>query len=79
MVGDCGEYLKLWLEVLAQVHDTGHITTAVTIIWCRPDSDNVLVFEMVFVAFVDELMGTGDELEAVDVVELIPSTLDICT
>jgi len=45
--------LKLRLEVLAEVHDRGNVATTITVVGCRPDGDNVLVFEMVFVAFVD--------------------------
>ena len=62
--------MKLWLEVFAQVHDGGDVTTAVAVIWRGPHGYDVFVFEVVFVAFVDELMGACDELEAVYVVEL---------
>lgn len=63
--------LKFWLEVLAQIHNGGDVSAAVAVVWRGPDGDDVFVFEVVFVAFVDELVGAGDELEAVYVVELL--------
>lgn len=54
--------LEFGLEILAQVHDGRDVTTTVTVVGGRPDSDNVLVLEVVLVAFVDKLMRTRDEL-----------------
>lgn len=62
MVWHSGEDSKIWFQVFAEGHDTGNITTAVAVIWCRPDRYYVLVLEVVLVAFVDQLMSTGDEL-----------------
>jgi len=61
---------KIRLEILAQRHNTRHITTSVAVIWRRPNRHNVLVLEMVLVALVDELMCASNELETIDVVEL---------
>jgi hypothetical protein len=58
-------------QILLQTHNRSHITTAVTVIRRRPHSNHILVFEMVFVALIDKLMSTRDELEAIDVVELV--------
>jgi hypothetical protein len=62
MVWHSGENLKLWLEVLAQIHNGSNVSAAVAVVGCRPDGDNILVLEMIFVAFVDQLMSAGDEL-----------------
>lgn len=70
MIGNGREDLEFGLEVFAKVHDRGDIAAAVAVVWSRPDSDHVLVFEVVLVAFVDKLMSSGNELQAVDVVEL---------
>lgn len=53
MVWHRGEDLKLWFEILAEVHDGRDVTAAVTVVGCRPDGDDVLVLEVVLVAFVD--------------------------
>lgn len=54
--------MELWLEIFTEVHDRRDVTTAVAVVWRRPDGDDVFVFEVVFVAFVDKLMGSCDEL-----------------
>jgi hypothetical protein len=54
--------LELRLEVLAQIHDGRNITTTVTIIGSRPDSDDILVLEMILVTLVNKLMSTRNEL-----------------
>jgi hypothetical protein len=62
--------LELRLQVFREIHYRRDVSAAVAVIWRRPDGDDILVFEVVLVAFVDELMGAGDELEAIYVVEL---------
>lgn len=64
------EDLELGLQVFAEVHDGSDVAAAVAVVGGGPHGDDVFVFEVVLVAFVDELVGAGDELEAVDVVEL---------
>jgi len=64
------EDLELWLQVLAQVHNGRNVSAAVAVVGRRPDSDDILVFEMVLVALIDQLMSTGDKLQAIDVIEL---------
>jgi hypothetical protein len=70
MIGHGGEDLELGLEVFAQIHNGGDVAAAVAVVGCGPDRHDVLVFEVVFVAFVDELVRARNELQAVDVVEL---------
>ena len=55
MIRHSAKYLEIGLEILAQVHDGSDIATAVTVIRCRPDSDDVLVFEVIL----KELAGAG--------------------
>jgi len=70
VIGHSGEDRKVRLEVLAQRHDAGDVSAAVAVVRGGPDGDDVLVLEVVLVAFVDELVGARDELQAVDVIEL---------
>lgn len=65
--------LKFRLQILRKIHDTRDIATAVAIIRRGPHGNDVLVFEVVLVAFVDKLVCAGDEGEVVDVVELVES------
>ncbi|KAJ8106556.1 hypothetical protein OPT61_g9452 [Boeremia exigua] len=70
VVRDGAEDLELLLEVLGQVHDGGDVAAAVAVVGGGPDGDDVLVLEVVLVALVDQLVGAGNQLQAVDVVEL---------
>ena len=62
MIGDSGEDLELWFQVLAKVHNGGDVAASVTVIGCRPDGYHVLVFEVVLIAFIDQLMSPGNQL-----------------
>jgi hypothetical protein len=62
VIWDRGKDLELGFEVFAQVHNRRDVSTTVAVIWCRPDSHDVFVLEVVLVAFVDELMGSSNEL-----------------
>lgn len=53
VIGNGREYLELGLEVFAKVHNGGNIAAAVTVVWRRPHRYDILVLEVVFVAFVD--------------------------
>jgi hypothetical protein len=64
------EDLEVVLNLLVDKHDRSDISTAIAIIRCRPDSDEVRVLEPEFEAVHDQLMGTGDQAQAVDVVKL---------
>lgn len=70
VVGDGIEDLELPVQVLVQGQDGGHIATPVAVVGSRPDSHEVLLVKHVLVALLDQLMGTADELEAIDVDEL---------
>lgn len=58
------------IHVLGQIHNGRHVAAAVAIIGRRPDGHNVLGLEVIFEAFIDQLMGASDEGQAVDMVKL---------
>ena len=62
--------LRLLRQILAVRHDGSHVAAAVAVVRGGPDGHDVFGGEVVFVAFVDELVRAGDELEIVYVVEL---------
>ena len=62
MIWNSAENRKVWLQVLAKRHDRSDIATSVTVIRRRPYGHNVLVLEVVLVAFIDELMSARNEL-----------------
>lgn len=41
------EDLEFLLEILTQVHDGSNVTATVTVVGCRPNSNDILVFEMI--------------------------------
>lgn len=57
------------LAVAVDLHDTGQIATSVAVIWRGPDRDERVV-KHVLVPLLDELVGSSDQFERVDVVEL---------
>ncbi len=70
VIGYSGKDLKFRFQVLPKIHDGSNIAAAVTIVWSRPDGDYIFVFEVVLVAFIDQLMGSCNELQPVNMVEL---------
>lgn len=68
--------LERRLAILVHLHDTRRIATAIAVIGRGPDGDEGIV-KHVFEAFLDELVGAGDEGEGVDVVELGFSNMQI--
>jgi hypothetical protein len=46
------------LEVFFQAHNGSDVATAIAVVRRRPDCYHILIFEVVFIAFVDELMGS---------------------
>lgn len=77
---------ELGVQILADVHDRSHVTAAIAVIRSRPDSDNGLLREVILstfrikfkshewlpylITFVDKLVSTSNELQAIDMVEL---------
>ena len=86
ILGNGTEDAELGVEILTDVHDGCNITTAVAVVGSGPDGDNRLLGEVILknistrmseglvrtylVAFVDKLMSTSNELQAIDVIEL---------
>ena len=62
VVGNGAEDLEVWIQVFSECHYACDIAAAVAVVRRRPDRDDILVFEVVLVAFVHKLMGTCDEL-----------------
>jgi hypothetical protein len=56
------EDFEVRLEIFAERHDGGDVAAAVAVVGRRPDGDDFLRLEVVLVAFVDQLVGAGDEL-----------------
>jgi len=65
-----GEDAELRIQVFADVHNGSNVTTAVAVIRSRPNSDHGLLREVILVAFIDKLVSTCDEFQAIDMVEL---------
>lgn len=53
------EKLERGLKVIPDLAHRGQVSAAVAVVRRTPDCDDVLVCEMVFVAFVDQLVGAG--------------------
>ena len=70
MVGHSAEYFEVGVKIFAERHDTRDVSAAVAVVRCRPDSNHILRGKMILVALIYQLMGTGNELKVVDVVEL---------
>ena len=64
------EDVKGALHVLIDVEDGSDVAAAVAIVGGTPHGDQVGVLEPVLEAVHDQLMGSGDQVEAVNVVEL---------
>lgn len=70
MIRHSAKDCELGFEIFSQGHDTGYVAATVTVVWSGPDGHNILILEVVFVTFVDELMCSGNKREVVDMVEL---------
>lgn len=64
------ENLESSSEFFIECENGSQISTAVAIVWCTPDCDEVLGREVVLVALLDKLVCSADELELVDMIEL---------
>jgi hypothetical protein len=71
VITHCTKQLEGGLEILPNFTDGGQISTSIAVVWRTPYRDDVLVVEVVFVAFVDQLVCTCDQREVVDMTELI--------
>jgi hypothetical protein len=65
------ECLEIPSEVFIQLQNGGNIAAPIAVIGSRPHSDQDVIREPVLVPFLDQLMGSGDELKSVDVVKFL--------
>lgn len=68
---DSPKQLKRRLQILLHLTYRRQIPASVAVVRSTPYRCDVLVLEVVFVAFVDELVGSGDEGEVVYVAEFV--------
>lgn len=71
VIADCTEQFEGGLQVISDLTDRGQVTAPVAVIGRTPHGYNILVVEMIFVAFVDQLVCSGDQREIVDMTELV--------
>jgi hypothetical protein len=64
---ECGDETRFAFAV--EDHDAGDVAAAVAVVGGTPDGHEVLI-KVVFVAFHDELMGSCNQREIIDVIEL---------
>lgn len=62
MLGNSGEDGELGNEIFANVHNGRNISTAVTVVGCRPDGDDRFVLEMIL-----SNISWGEEVDKVEV------------
>jgi len=67
---DSVEDFEVAFHIFGDVQDRGYITAAVAVISSRPDSHEVAVLEPVLEAVHDKLMGSSNQVESIDVIEL---------
>lgn len=72
MVRHSRENLEIWLlvHILAKRHNRRYIATPVAVVGRRPDGHDVFGGEVIFIAFIHQLVCASYEFEVVDVVEL---------
>ena len=64
------EDVKRALESVGNVENGSDISASVAVVGGRPDCNQVLVFEPVFESIHHQLMGSSNQLNIIDVVEL---------
>ena len=69
MVWDAVEDFELFLHGIRHLQNGGNVCTSVAVVGGRPDSNQVFVWEVVLISFLDELMRSGDQANAVDLTE----------
>ena len=70
MLGNSAENCEFRIQVFPQAHNRRNIPAPITIIRCTPYGYHRPVFEVVLVAFVDQLVCACYQLQAVDMIEL---------
>jgi hypothetical protein len=57
--------------VFVELEDGGDVSASVAVVGRRPNGDQNVIWEPVLVSFLNQLMGSGDQLEAVNSIELL--------
>ena len=57
------------IQLVIYVQDGGHISASVAVVWCGPNSDEILISEPILESVHDKLMCSGDQRNVVDVIE----------
>lgn len=65
-----GKGFKRYLSFTIDTHQTCTVTTTITVIWCRPNGHQTLLFEPPLVSLVHQLMRTNNQLQLIMLVEL---------
>jgi hypothetical protein len=63
------EDLEVVLDLFINLHDRGDVTASVAVVRSRPDGDEVRILKPEFKSVHDQLMGTGNHIQSVNVVE----------
>lgn len=71
VVTNCTKQLEGRVEVFADLTHRRQVTAAVTVVGRTPDRHHILVVEVIFVSFVNQLMCTSNQGKVVDMAELI--------
>lgn len=75
IIADRAEQLESRFEIISNLTDGSQIAASVAVIRRAPHGDDVLVGEMVLVAFVHQLVCAGNQREVVDMAELISHSI----
>ena len=70
MLRNRAEDSKFRVQVFPQTHNRRYISASIAVVCRAPNRDDGAVFEVIFVAFIDQLVGTRYQLQAIDMIEL---------
>lgn len=71
VITDCTKQLERRFEVITNLTHRRQITTAVAVVRRTPDRHHILIVEVIFVSFVNQLVGTSNQRKVVDMAEFI--------
>lgn len=71
VIADCTKQLEGRVEVFADLTHRRQVTAAVTVVGRTPNRHHILIVEVIFVPFVNQLMCTSNQGKVVDMAELI--------
>ena len=71
VVTDSTEELERRFEIVPDLADGGKVAASVAVVGGTPHRDHVLIGEVIFVTLVDQLVGSRDKGQVIDVAELV--------